>query len=60
MITLCPAVIDLGTGPTRYVFRHFQTSAFTQMENMSGRSSNPPENIAGAWTGSRIRTNQEI
>ncbi|KAK0241059.1 hypothetical protein EDD85DRAFT_763497, partial [Armillaria nabsnona] len=35
-----------------YVFRHFITSAFTQMENMSGAAQVAPD-ITGAWMGTK-------
>ncbi|KZV81166.1 hypothetical protein EXIGLDRAFT_844820 [Exidia glandulosa HHB12029] len=35
----------------KMVLRHFQMSAFTQMENMTGSHINPPPGIAGAWNG---------
>ncbi|EEB92428.1 hypothetical protein MPER_09064 [Moniliophthora perniciosa FA553] len=36
-----------------YVFRHFQMSAFTQMENMRGVMMNPPPDMTGAWIGAK-------
>ncbi|EJD48437.1 hypothetical protein AURDEDRAFT_85720 [Auricularia subglabra TFB-10046 SS5] len=34
-----------------FVFRHFQQSAFTQMENMKGLHHNPQPDMTGAWYG---------
>ncbi len=36
-----------------YVFRHFTTSAFTQMENMQGVALNAPAGIQGSWIGAK-------
>ncbi|KAK0454289.1 hypothetical protein EV421DRAFT_409130 [Armillaria borealis] len=36
-----------------YVFRHFTTSAFTQMENMSGAAQRAAPDITGAWMGTK-------
>ncbi|KAK0459335.1 uncharacterized protein EV420DRAFT_1539644 [Desarmillaria tabescens] len=36
-----------------YVFRHFATSAFTQMENMSNAAYTAPSDITGAWMGTK-------
>lgn len=36
-----------------YVFRHFSTSAFTQMENMNGVGLNTARDDSGAWIGSK-------
>ncbi|KAK0486503.1 hypothetical protein IW261DRAFT_1416282 [Armillaria novae-zelandiae] len=36
-----------------YVFRHFTTSAFTQMENVSGVAQSAPVDITGAWMGTK-------
>ncbi|PBK86557.1 hypothetical protein ARMGADRAFT_1047817 [Armillaria gallica] len=36
-----------------YVFRHFTTSAFTQMENISGAAQRAAPDITGAWMGTK-------
>lgn len=37
-----------------YVFRHYQLSAFTQLENMTGSAMNAPKDFRGAWDGAKV------